>query len=296
MATLHRRGLRKPIGEDNRSGSARPTNHPVLPSVFERLVLQDGHTFTWPLTLSPLAFVMGMVVAKLLTPALYRYAIREDNVVEYATCFAYLLACTFAVALALDLHRQREQVYALLYFLLSAGLFLIAMEEISWGQRIFNIETPGFFERYSQKKEINVHNMYGFPLHKAFVVVGFYGAFSRMLLTRNFKKHHPKLVELLTPPYRLFFFFFATFSLYVYYEYLYYWYLSPLGLRSSGFFTDESVVDGKDQEPIELLLSLGFLLFVAANWYRYARGRRVGSKAVLRPEQVQKATRRLEAN
>ena len=37
--------------------------------------------------------------------------------------------------------------------------------------------------------------------------------------------------------------------------------------------------DGVMQEPIELLLSLGFLLFVAANWYRCARGRRVGSKA-----------------
>jgi hypothetical protein len=85
-------------------------------------------------------------------------------------------------------------------------------------------------------------------------------------------------VELLTPPYRLFFFFFATLSLYAYYEYLYYWYLSPLGLQWSGFFTDESFVDGGDQEPIELLLSLGFLLFVAVNWYQYAQVRRVGSK------------------
>jgi hypothetical protein len=190
-----------------------------------------------------------------------------------------LLACTFAVALALDLHRQRERVYAVLYFFLSAGLFLIAMDEISWGQRIFNIKTPEFFERRNQKAEITFHNMYGFPLHKAFVVVGFYGAFSRLLLSRSFKRHHPMLVELLTPPYRLFFFFFATFSLYAYYEYLYYWYLSPLGLQWSGFFTDESFIDGKDQEPIELLLSLGFLLFVAVNWYRYAQGRRVGSNA-----------------
>lgn len=242
-------------------------------------LLENQQKVIWAVALFPLAFVMFMALGKLFTPTLYRYLIREDNLVEYATCLAYLLACTFAVALALDLHRQREPIYSLLYFLLSGSLFLIAMEEISWGQRLFNLGTPELFEIYSEKSEINLHNMYGFPLHKAFVIVGFYGAFSRLLLARSFKKCHPMLVELLMPPYRLFFFFFATFSLYAYYEYLYYRYLSPLGLRWRDFFTDESFVDGKDQEPIELLLSLGFLLFVAVNWYRYAQGRSVGSNA-----------------
>jgi hypothetical protein len=252
-------------------GLNSPANRSLFFRRFARPVLENQKEVIWAVTLFPLAFVMFMALGKLFTPTLYQYVIGEDNLVEYGTCFAYLLACTFAVALGMDLHRQRERIYALLYFFLSGGLFLIAMEEISWGQRIFNLGTPEFFESYNEQSEITLHNMYGFPLHKAFVAVGFYGAFSRLLLARGFKKHHPMFVELLTPPYRLFFFFFVTFFLYAYYEYLYYRYLSPLGLQWRDLFTDESFVDGKDQEPIELLLSLGFLLFVAVNWYRYAQ-------------------------
>jgi hypothetical protein len=48
--------------------------------------------------------------------------------------------------------------------------------------------------------------------------------------------------------------------------------LLPLGLQWSDLFTDESFIIGKDQEPIELLLGLGFLLFVLVNKFRYRRG------------------------
>ena len=40
-----------------------------------------------------------------------------------------------------------------------ALLFLfLFLEEISWGQRVFNIDTPGFFAERNVQNEINLHN------------------------------------------------------------------------------------------------------------------------------------------
>ena len=38
------------------------------------------------------------------------------------------------------------------------------------------------------------------------------------------------------------------------------------------FFTESMFIHAKDQEPIELLLGLAFLLFVVVNKFRYRRG------------------------
>jgi hypothetical protein len=54
-------------------------------------------------------------------------------------------------------------------------LFVIGMEEISWGQRIFQMETPSVLKTHNWKGEINFHNVDAFPLHNAYTVVGFYG-------------------------------------------------------------------------------------------------------------------------
>jgi hypothetical protein len=155
----------------------------------------------------------------------------------------------------------------------SIGLFVIAMEEISWGQRIVGMDTPEFFATNNAKEEINFHNMYGFPLHTAYLIVGAYGAFARILVPSDLSRRYPTLVELFTPSLLTFLYFFIPFLLYAYYEYLYHRYMMPLQLEWSEIFRPEDFIDGKDQEPIELLLSLGFLLFVVINTYRYRYGR-----------------------
>jgi len=47
-----------------------------------------------------------------------------------------------------------------LFFLLLSFLFLFTfLEEISWGQRMFNISTPQFLQDANMQKEINFHNL-----------------------------------------------------------------------------------------------------------------------------------------
>jgi hypothetical protein len=241
-----------------------------------RLVLEHPPTVVWTVALFPLLCVVLMVIGKLLTPRLYRYLIAEDTVVEYATFATFLLAALVAVRLAIDFRGQHETVFFLSYSLLAAGLFIIAMEEISWGQRIFSIETPSFLESRNYKGETNFHNLGGFPVHNAFIVVGLYGAFARLLVPGRVKRRQPMLVDLFTPPYALFLYFFLPCALYIHYEYLYYRYLVPLDLEWNEFYSGTyaaAFATGKDQEPIELLLSLGFLLFVVVNRYRYPQSR-----------------------
>jgi hypothetical protein len=94
-------------------------------------------------------------------------------------------------------------------------LFVIGMEEISWRQRIFKIETPSVLETHNWKGEINFHNVDAFPLHNAYILVGFYGAFARLLTPGLVKRRQPMLVDLFTPPYTLLLYFFLPCALYV---------------------------------------------------------------------------------
>jgi hypothetical protein len=95
-------------------------------------------------------------------------------------------------------------------------------------------------------------------------------AFARLLTPGLVKRRHPLLVDLFTPPYRLLLYFPLPCALYVHYQYLYYRYLVPLDLDWPEYTARfGQYVTSSGQEPIELLLSLGFLLFVVVNRHRY---------------------------
>jgi hypothetical protein len=233
---------------------------------------------TWAVVLFPVVFVTGMGIGKLM-PRLYRFAVREDSLVEWATAIAYVVAAIFAGALARHLWRRRDRLYAALYGLLTLGFFLIAMEEISWGQRIFDFSTPGSFGAINAQGEMNFHNWSSFPLHEAYIVVGLYGAFARIIAMPILGRRYRKLVELLTAPYSLFLYFAIPLAYYAHSEYLYYTELVPAGLQWREYWAQhQHFVNYQDQEPIELLLSIGFLLFVAMNWSRYSPAAAAGGR------------------
>lgn len=76
----------------------------------------------------------------------------EDNILEWMTFGLAMIAsiCFFI----------RGMFGSLFVILLSFAFFLFAMEEISWGQRVFNIENPDFFLEHNYQKELNVHNFF----------------------------------------------------------------------------------------------------------------------------------------
>ncbi|NJQ98559.1 MAG: hypothetical protein HC784_15145, partial [Hydrococcus sp. CSU_1_8] len=140
--------------------------------------------------------------------------------------------------------------------LLLAILFLfIALEEVSWGQTFFKWETPDFLEEVNVQQETSLHNLvwFHYSLRDAIIVVSFLGGVSWWLaslfkLTHKFKQ----FIKYLIPDWYLSSFFIVSFI------------LSAI-LKFQDILT---FFISKDQEFAELILSLGFLLFVLTNYFR----------------------------
>jgi len=86
---------------------------------------------------------------------LYRHLYTEDLWGEYATFTCFLLA-SLAVACSIGINPDFRRAG---YVLMCLGLFFIAMEEISWGQRLLGINAPRLFAQYNSQEEINIHNL-----------------------------------------------------------------------------------------------------------------------------------------
>ena len=87
-----------------------------------------------------------------------RYVI-EDGPLEWLTVVAFVIAAGVLVWRAATLRKIRPLIFTLVTLAGAAVLFFGAGEEISWGQRIFGIETPGFMEEHNKQKEMNLHNL-----------------------------------------------------------------------------------------------------------------------------------------
>lgn len=108
---------------------------------------------------------------------------REDGVIEYATALFYLVASVVSAVLA---YRSRHwKARAWMLGILAVLFFGVSGEEISWGQRIFDIETPEFFETYNIQNETNLHNMAGYTVdHALYLGVLLYGGVVPFLARR----------------------------------------------------------------------------------------------------------------
>ena len=81
---------------------------------------------------------------------------REDGPFEYLTAILYLVTCGLFVITGLQ--RPRQPLWYWGYALL---FFLIAGEEVSWGQRIFDVATPEGLNQVNVQGELNLHNVDG---------------------------------------------------------------------------------------------------------------------------------------
>ncbi len=93
---------------------------------------------------------------------------REDGVVEYATAILLFVAC---LALLGHARRNTGRVRWLVAFY-ALAFFFAAGEEISWGQRIFGIESTEFFTENNYQGETNLHNLVVGEIHLAEEVFG----------------------------------------------------------------------------------------------------------------------------
>ncbi len=185
-------------------------------------------------------------------PEVYQRVVQEDELLEWASFWAFVwAACVFA---AVALRRPRRSM-ADLWFPLGLAVFCgwVALEEISWGQRVFGYRPPAYFLEHNYQQELNLHNVVDSDLRQLglkAVILG-YGVGLPLLGAVPAVAVLLRRLGVMSPPRALVPAFLATWALYELYP-----------LDFSG-------------EWVELMLGLGFLFSAvlgSTGWVGASRG------------------------
>lgn len=224
----------------------------------------------------PFAFIGFLIGLKGISHHAYWIVMaREDGPAEYLTSIVYLVASILSGVMLIRLYRKRRLgSTALIVGLMSLLFFFVAMEEISWGQRIFEVQSPEFFQTYNQQEEITLHNFLSrYSLHLLYISVGLYGAFAWKFFPARLKEQFPKLTQFIIPNRLLQGYFLPAALLYLYYDYVSVFLVKVLGLTVFQWKTGMyGWIISRDQEPIELLLAMRVMCFVAILFNRQTHG------------------------
>ena len=83
----------------------------------------------------------------------------EDGIVEWTTTLLLFASSVYLASRIIVLRKTKPKFWMICTLVLSALFFFGAGEEISWGQRIFGMESSEFFEQHNAQKETNLHNL-----------------------------------------------------------------------------------------------------------------------------------------
>ncbi len=202
-------------------------------------------------------FILGTVAyAAVLNseyPDLYYLSVQEDEYLEWSSFWAFLLASGAYLRSATG-HRLATHPFPWFLFGVALFCFFVAMEEISWGQRLFGYRAPAYFLEHNFQQELNIHNVVetGYRKLALKVVIVGYGIVLPLAVQFRFLKRWFERLDIVAPNIALLPAFAGTFLVYS----LYPW-------KHSG-------------EWVELMLGLSFLFSAL----RMPLGNRSGSQSV----------------
>ena len=95
---------------------------------------------------------------------LFRFLIREDGPYETLSAFFYFVSVLLFFYLfwkyPIDIKRKKSHFKRNIFYLfLSVILLFVFLEELSWGQRIFQFETPTHLRELNIQNSTNIHNL-----------------------------------------------------------------------------------------------------------------------------------------
>lgn len=141
-------------------------------------MIPPPRTKRWMLAMAP-GLALASAAVLLISPGTFTTLALEDHLVEDATVL-FLIAAIVLLCMSIRRSLQSAPVARTLLLLpagVAVALFLIAGEEISWGQRIFSIATPDAFGGNDQA-ELNLHNFATSRVENVY----YFGAFSFLML------------------------------------------------------------------------------------------------------------------
>jgi uncharacterized BrkB/YihY/UPF0761 family membrane protein len=103
--------------------------------------------------------LVGMAIALVSPEYFSKVFAKEDGPVEWLTVLALILSFVMCVYRVVTLRKTKNMTFLAVWGFLALLCFFAAGEEVSWGQRIFNIESSEFFKQNNAQQETNLHNM-----------------------------------------------------------------------------------------------------------------------------------------
>jgi hypothetical protein len=196
----------------------------------------------------PIVLFLFFLSLKIFYTDIYNYYIQEDRIVENLQVVAFLLSSFIFLKLAIK-EIKNNKLFSFFFFIAFLGLFFIAGEEISWGQRILGFETPSQLAARNSQNELTIHNIDFIHklLHYLYILIGLVGGGAWIIIPRNFLKK-TKILRQFIPPWQLSFYFLLTAFIY-------------FAVWIVDIRRDFRFIYWKDQEVGELFLSFGFLLY-----------------------------------
>ncbi|MBN2070323.1 MAG: hypothetical protein JW814_02610 [Candidatus Krumholzibacteriota bacterium] len=191
----------------------------------------------------------------------YSYMIKEDGIIEYGSSILWFLA---AMVVFIHIFRRSRcgvngrwqlmtDILLIIFFILCAG------EEISWGQRIIGIETPGILREVNVQRELTLHNIESVSIFSnAFFLL----TVIFFLVVPWFAKKYSQVRKLL---YFIHFPVSTRFIVYIFIVTLFAWILVGLRFGTLGFhpfsFYPAAYYTQMDDELFEFLAAFSFFSF-----------------------------------
>lgn len=188
---------------------------------------------------------------------------REDGPFEYVTALAFFACSLIAIRFLLKLKKMtpngwKRTLLIGLFAVIAIGNFVVAGEEISWGQRLLGLETPESWAQVNTQGEITLHNHEKILqyVYQTYFLISAYCAFAWLvvkavsLVTKTKSWKTSPWLKLLVPS----------------------WYLLPYFLPTLFYTTGRFTIGwsyyglGQWEETTEMILSLGLLFFMLDLW------------------------------
>lgn len=106
------------------------------------------------------ALMAATIVIAVTDPVMFKDSFAaEDGIVEYGTAIFLVFGALTLFRRAFAGHKLVGLRFSILSVLYGALFIFAAGEEVSWGQRILDIDTTGIFLEHNDQQELTLHNM-----------------------------------------------------------------------------------------------------------------------------------------
>jgi len=139
-------------------------------------------------------FISAIILAVITIPQLeifekFDYSVElaaiEDGPIEYATSLVLFGSFILSLLISNIFFKKNKKTLGIIYLILAVGFLFWCFEELSWAQRIFNIETPEILSD-NRQNETNLHNLIPIEIsYTSTFLIGLYGAIAWIFVRRE---------------------------------------------------------------------------------------------------------------